>query len=352
VSLFQKSQWQTWARAWGLSHYPQRGWMYRNEQVTGMRNGSLISVNWGGNKNAALIVRVRFPEAADLEAIRRALIADPSLDQLPGKGKGRSKAVLEIGPEEKVRIGAIPEFSLRDGSLIWYRVHAWSAPKTDQISGWIDLLIAALRRAVPAFDGRCEKCHTTQVRQFVFVDQVPRLLCGTCQERLRAEGQMAEQQYDMMDARHLNGALIGLVAAVVGAGAWALIAGLTGRILAAVGIGIGALVAVGYRKGAGRVDLAGQLIGGALTVGSVVLGQILFYASSVMQVRPEVGFSIEAGWIVYQRLWAKDPGTEIMALVFGLVGAFVSFGMLKRQPQGAVVRQADQDPRDAVRKAA
>jgi len=350
--VFHKNQWQTWARAWGLSHYPQRGWMYRNEQVVGMRNGYLVLAGWGGNKNAALVVRVRFPQAADLESIRRTLIADATLDGLPGKGKGRSKAVLEIGPEKTVRIGTVPEFSLRDGSLIWYRVFPWSAPKTEPVSGWLDLLVAAIGRAVPAFDGRCEQCHSTQVRQFVFVDQVPKLLCGTCQERLRVERQMAEQKYDMIDARHLNGALFGLVAAVAGAAVWALIAGATGRILAMAGIGIGWLVAVAYRRGAGRVDLAGQVIGAVLTLGSVVLGQVLFYAWSVMQVRPDVGFRVGAGWLVYQRLWATEPGTEIIALVFGLVGAIASFGMLQRRPQGAIVRQADQDPRDAVSKAA
>ena len=352
MALFQKDKWLTWARAWGLTHYPQKNWMYRDEQVVGMRNGYLISAGWGGNKNAALIVRVRFPEAADLEAIRRALIGDASLDQLPGKGKARAKTVLAIGPEKQIQWTAIPEFTLRDGSLIWYRVFAWGAPKPDQVSRWIDLLVAAVGRAVPAFDGRCEKCKNTQVRQFVFVDQVPKLLCGTCQERLRSERQMAEQTYDMMEARHLNGALLGLAGAAGGAMLWALIAGATGRILAAAAIGIGWLVAALYRKGAGRVDLAGQVIGAVLTVGAVVAGQVLFYAWSVLQVRPDAGFRLASGWFVYLALWTKDPGTEIIALVFGLLGAIVSFGMLKRRPQGAVLRTADQDPREGIGKAA
>ena len=352
MGLFQKNRWLEWARAWGLTHYPQRGLFYRNEQVTGLRKGYLVSASWGGQKQASLILRIRFPGGADLESIRRTLADDASLDALPGKGKGRAKTVLAVGPEKKVQLGAIPEFTLRDGSLIWFRTYAWAPPKTEQLTGWIDALIASISRATPAFDGRCEQCHTTQVRQFVFVDQVPKMLCGTCQERLRTEREMAERNYDMMDARHLNGFAFALVAAVVGAAGWALVAALTNRILAMAAIGMGALIAFAYRKGAGRVDLTGQIIGATLTVLSVAIGQLLFYAWSFAQARPDIGFHLTAGCLVYQHLWKTDPGTEIIALVFGLAGAFVSFGMLQRRPQGAVIRQADEDPRDRVKKAA
>ena len=352
MSLFSKNQWQPWARSWGVSHYPQRGAFGRNEQIAGLRNGYLLQVSWGGDKNATLIVRLRFPMGASLEGIRAALAADPSLDALPGKGKARAKTVIEIGPEKMVRLGFMPEFILRDGSLLWSRRFAWSTPKPEQLKGWVDTLMMALARAAPAFDGKCEQCHTTAVRQFVFVDGVPKLLCGTCQERLRVEGQMAERNYDMLEARYLNGALLGLGMALLGAAGWAALAAGTGRILVAAGLGIGWLVAVAYRRGAGRVDRTGQLIGAVLTLGSVVFGQVLFYAWSVMRVRPDVGFRIGAGWLVYMRLWATSPGTDIIAVVFGLVGALAAFGMLRRKAQGAVIRTADEDPRVTARRAA
>jgi hypothetical protein len=156
------------------------------------------------------------------------------------------------------------------------------------------------------------------------------MMCGACQQRVKAEGEMAERTYDMIEVRHLNGALLALAAVAAGAVVWAALGALTQRVYSAVAIGIGALVAWTYRKAAGRVDQAGRAIAAGLTLLSVVLGEILLYALWVAQANPGVGFRLDAGWSVYARIWAENPGGEIFTLMFGLVGAWVAIQALQR----------------------
>src|SRR5258706_7740844 len=86
VSFLPRNEWENWAREWGLTHHPQKGWLYRNEQVVGLYQGVLVQALWGGEKNASLIVRLRFPRTQNLEVLKRVLVEDPTLDALPGRG--------------------------------------------------------------------------------------------------------------------------------------------------------------------------------------------------------------------------------------------------------------------------
>jgi hypothetical protein len=161
---------------------------------------------------------------------------------------------------------------------------------------------------------------------------------------------MAERTYDMSEARHLSGALLAGVAAVVGAAVWAAIGAGTGRTFAALAIGIGVLVAVAYRKGAGRVDSAGRGIAAFLTIASVVLGEISLYAWWFAQRRPDIGFNLEAGWLVYLESWKEAAGQEVLTLIFGLIGAWTATSTLKRPKLAANVQSAE--PNEQNRKAA
>src|SRR5262249_38515730 len=163
------------------------------------------------------------------------------------------------------------------------------SPKPAQIQAWLDSLIAAIARVTPGFDGRCELCSTGSARQFVLVDGLPTMLCATCQQRLTSEGEMADRAYDMKETRHLSGAFLAFLPALVGAVAWAAIAALTNRIFAMAAIGIGALVAWSYRRGADRVDLAGRVIAACMTIVSVVMGEILLMTWWVAKANPQIG---------------------------------------------------------------
>ena len=351
MTFFLRDKWQEWAREWGLAHHPHKGWLYPTETVVGERKGLLIRVGWGTQEKPGLIVCIRFPRVFDLERLRQALADDDTLDALPGRGSARRKMTLESGVRKVMIVGRPPEFILGETSLVWRRVYSFSVPKAAQLASWVDALVAAVARATPVFDGRCESCGTGVVRRYVLVDNLPAMICTSCQQRMRSEGDMAERTYDMIEVRYLAGAARGLAAALAGAGAWAGIGALTERMFAAAAIGIGALVAWAYRQGAGRVDRAGRVIAAGLTLVSVVAGEILLYAWWVAKAQPEVGFRLDAGAYVYAQTWAKSPGQEIMALFFGLVGAWVASKALQRPKLHANI-ETEADAASEERKAA
>jgi hypothetical protein len=352
VSFLPKSEWQQWAQEWGLTHSPQKGWLSRTERVVGLYQGVLVQVGWGGEKNASLIVRLRYPRTANVEGLRNALIADSTLDTLPGHGGGRRKMTTGTFAPTRVHLWKAPEFTIDDTTLGWFRAPGFGGLRSREVRGWVETLVNAVRRATPGFAGRCEQCQTGATRQLVMVDEVPMMLCLGCQQRLRSEGEMAERTYEMTEARHLMGGAFAVVAAAVGAIGWAGLAALTSRIIAAAAIGIGALVAWAYRRGAGRLDAVGRIIGAVLTVGSVVLGQVLYYAWLVSHLRPDLGFRVAAGWEVYGSSWSRDPGIEILALAFAMLGAWVAMKALQRPKQHKVIREAGEAPSQEDRRAA
>src|SRR5690242_3636102 len=149
VSIFLKSQWQDWAREWGLTHYPEKGWTIRNEHVVGKRNGLLVRAGWAQERNGILLVTIRYPRTTDLDRLRDALINDATLDTLPGKGKARKKTAIERGVRKMVRLGGFPEFTLTDNALIWRHRFSWSVPKAKKIQAWSDALVASVARVAP-----------------------------------------------------------------------------------------------------------------------------------------------------------------------------------------------------------
>jgi hypothetical protein len=340
VSIFLKDLWKEWARDWGLTHYPEKGWVHRTEHLVGERKGLLIRVGWGPAENPGLLTTIRFSKTSDLARLRQALIDDATLDALPGKGARRRKLVVRTSDRKRIHLGEHPEFTLSESSLTWRRAFPWRSPNPSRVSAWVDALIDAVARATAPFDGRCETCATGTARSYVLVDDLPVMMCTACQQRLRTEGEMAERSYDLKEARHVNGAALAVVAALVGGVVWSALAALTERIFAAAAIGIGALVAFGYRMGAGRVDVAGRVIAAVLTLASVVMGQAVLYTWWISKARPDIGFDLDVGWTVYLQRWSTDPGQEILVLFLGLVGAWVASQTLARPKLQAKIEAA------------
>ena len=353
MSSLLKNHWQAWARDWGVTHLPEKGWVYRTERVLGMRKDLLFRVSWGRDEDPGLHVIVRFPQVPDVERLRAALVADTSLDTLPGKASARSKMQLDNGQKQVIRVSGRPDFLLGPTSLLWRRTFSLQTPKPAQAQAWVEALLESVARATPGFDGHCEFCYAGQAKQFVVVDELPMMMCSTCQQRLKSEGDMAEREYEMSEAHHVNGFLLALVACVVGAVVWAGLAALTQRIFAVVALGMGALVAWAYKSGAGRVDLAGRVIAAALTLMSVALGEVMLYAIWISQGSPELGFSLEAGWNAYLTTWARRPAEEIVPVFFSLVGAGVAIAALAKPKLAAKVEAAGEPPaEEEYRKAA
>jgi hypothetical protein len=261
MSLFPKSEWMDRAREWGMEHLPQKGRLFRDESVVGIRDGRLVQVGWGGENRSSLVVLIRFPRVERIERLRDALIADPALDTLPGKAAKRRKVTTQMtsktSPIRKRR--RMPEFTLNESALRWVRQFPISSPKSATVRTWVETLLGAIGRATHPFDGHCERCNAANLRGFVLVDGIPMILCS-CQQHLRAEGEMAERSYELQVANHMAGAVLAPAVAVVGAIAWAIMAAVTGEIYAAVAIVTGLVVGRAYRRGAGRVDASGRLM--------------------------------------------------------------------------------------------
>ena len=340
---FNRDPWAAWAREWKLTHQPQQGWLQRTERVAGERNGLLLRAGWGIDDYPGLTIVVRFPKTVEVQGVRQRLIEDATLDVLPGKGAARKHTAIVVGkPPAFMRWGKPPEFTLTEDALTWRRVFSWGTPKSARIQSWVETLVAAVARATPVFQGRCEDCGIAEVRRHVLVDGVPKLLCASCQQRTVTAGEMAERAYEMTDTNHGVGAALAGFAALVGATAWAAVAALTQREFAAAAIGIGALIAWAYRRGAGRVDTIGRGIGAVFTVASVTLGDILLFAWWLAKARPDIGYRLDGGWFVYLSAWRERPADQVITLLLGCAGAWVAFQVLARPKLTHTIQQAEE----------
>ena len=324
-----RDRWTTWARAWALTHQRRRGLLQATEAVAGARAGLLLRAGWGDARYPGLTVTIRFPRVVDLQRLRDQLAEDTTLDALPGKG-GARRGLKVVAAVQASRWGKPPEYALTDTSLVWRRVFSWGTPRTVTLMSWVETLLAAVGRATPGVAGRCESCGVNEVREHVLVDGLPMLLCAGCQQRTVAEGELAEQAYAMTEANHGVGAALAGLAALVGANGWAAVSALTQREFAAAAIGIGALVAWAYRRGAGRIDAAGRVVAAVFTLVSVTLGDILLFAGWVARARPDIGFRLDAGALVYLSAWRQRPTEQVVTLLFAGVGAWVAFKALER----------------------
>jgi hypothetical protein len=324
-----RNRWRTWARAWALTHHARRGLLQPTEAVTGARDGLLLRVGWGDSQFPGLTVTIRFPRAVDVQQLRDRLAADASLDALPGRAGVRRGIKVAASLQPSLRWSKPPEVALAENCLVWRRTFAWGFPRTVRLMAWVDTLVAAVARATPGFEGRCEGCGVTNVQRHVLVDGMPMLLCATCQQRSLSEGEMAERAYEMTEASHGVGAALAGLAALVGATGWAAVSALSQRQFAAAAIGIGALVAWAYRRGAGRVDGLGRGLAALFTLASVTLGDILLFAGWVAKARPDVGFRLDAGALVYLSAWSERPADQLITLLFAGVGAWFAFRALE-----------------------
>jgi hypothetical protein len=336
--MFPKSHWKDWADAWSLNHRPQKGKLYRDEAVAGQHDGLLFRVQWTGEKGVLLSVSIRFSAGQDLERVRAALVADSSLDGLPGKGGARNKMKIEK-EEKQVYIVGMPEFSLYDGLLVWRRSFGWGNPKPEQVRGWVECLLGAASRAGLRHETLCEDCRQRTVDGFVLVNGVPVRLCTLCQQARAAAGDLAERSYAMREAQHARGIVFAFGGVLAGAAVWAAFAIATHRVWAMVGIGTGALVAWAYQKGAGKVDLTGRVIAAVLTVLAVAIGTVVFTTWAVANARPDIGFNLPIGLAATIALIADDPRDGVISLVFGLVGAWVAVSALQKPKLAPVIEQ-------------
>lgn len=323
MGLLERSEWEQWARAWGLTHEPQRGKFIRNEGLVGSYKGYLLRVGWGGDYGAKLIVLVRFPKLPqDLKALRDRLVRAPALSTLPG-WKGRAGGV-----------------QVKPSSLLWQHACSFRRPTATEIQGWVDRLLQHLPEVIKPFSGQCEQCGASGVERYALLERVPVYLCSSCQQRLVSEGDMQQRRYEQTEANYLVGVLYGMGGSMIGGIAWALLAITTKHVYAAVSIGMAWLVAWAYVKGAQKIDGMGKLIGAVLTMGGVAVGDVIFYAYAVHVAHPEIPFDLGIGWQVLLNVLTKSPLSLGGEILFGLVGVWYVFRYLEKPRFKPTIEQA------------
>ncbi|MBI2175039.1 MAG: hypothetical protein HYU33_07570, partial [Candidatus Omnitrophica bacterium] len=273
MAFLPKTQWKQWAQEWNLTHSPQRGWVSRNEWVAGSYRGFLLKVGCMGEQGVLPYILIRFPKQQDASALRERLLREPGLASMLPKGQRKRGQALEVS----------------ESSIVWKDLSMrWALPKVAVFRDWVERLTQALSQTVSPFSGQCENCRTSRVDSFVLFEGVPVYLCGGCQEKYTTEANVAEHSYQNIEANYFFGTVFAAAAAIIGAIGWAALAILTGRVFALVAIGIAFLVALSYLKGAKKVDMLGRILAVLLTLGGVVLGEVLFYAQAVHKANPQL----------------------------------------------------------------
>ena len=359
MGFWKAKTWKDWASEWGLTYYPSRFLSSTPEWMAGSYKGYLVKLGWLGGRHLEFQAVIRYPKVPEAGVIRQQLLAAPSLAELPGWTKlkpARTPRPPSLGLHAPaagpvlVRPTAAGEERLEvgDSSLVWTVPFALRRPDASKLQGWLERLTGVLAQTCRAFQSRCEHCGRSVGQRFVMVNDLPAYLCESCQQDLAQKGRMAEQAYDESEAHHLLGAFYGLWASLVGGVLWGLISFSTRRMFALVAIGNGLLVGMAYRYGAKKLDLTGRAIGVALTLGGVVLGDVIFYTLALTRLAPQPGFHLEAGWAMFWRMLASGSSGVIVSLLFGVVGSLYVVRVLARPKLAARIEPAEESKRKAA----
>lgn len=183
----------------------------------------------------------------------------------------------------------------------------------------VDALLGIVRRAVPTPPNACAACGAAPPGAPILVNGIASRLCAACVQALTSAAEQAQAEYDARPTRWVRAIPVGLGVGLLGSLAWAGIAIATNSMFWLLAIVVGAVVGLAAAKGGPLV----QVFAAVVTVGSVVLGNILIYAHQVQQaVRAEGG---EVDWGAFIRFIPEmlmEGGSDTaFAVGGGLIGA-------------------------------
>lgn len=284
----------------GLQYFPGAGpWGRKSGCAIGVRDGYLTTIGFSRNqREAQVVILVRFSEVAQPELLKAALAENPSLPKKQGKLGGFGKDFLR-----------------------WEWKYSFTKPKAEDVAKLADALRESLKPLAQAFDGRCEYCKTASTSGITMINKVPGYICSGCQEQQRQQMDQAAMNYEKIEPNHPNGLALGILAAVAGGVAWGLVAHGIHRIFLYGAILIGYMVAWAVIKGTRKVTTFGQVLVPVLTVASVLFGDAIFFTLEVMKSQ-KVPFSLKLLQAVIASMWEIEmKGDGVLTLVFALVGA-------------------------------
>jgi len=303
----------------GLRHYPALGpWGRKSGSVIGMRDGYGMAIGFERTRYAKVVILLRFKKLSQPELLKTALKDSSTLPKKHGK-------LAEAGAD----------------FLRWEWQFSFTKPKPEEVANLAEALREAIKSTAPGFDGRCEHCESAPTSALTLMNGVPVLMCAGCQEKVRQELDQAAINYEAIEPNYPNGAVLGILAALVGGVVWGLVAYAIHRIFLYGAILIGYLVARAVIKGTRKVTRFGQVLIPVLTVASVLFGDAIFYTLSVMK-SESLPFSMVLLSKIIAHLWEiEKEGGGFLSLVFALVGAGYALFAARKPAFKAVFQPLD-----------
>jgi len=278
-----------------IPRYDHKIFGHKSGALVGVRDGYLLALGLGKSddgRSSAVRLIVRHG-TADPERVKGAL--------KPAKGDFKG---LKVEPNIIVAV----------------RTYAFGKPKPSEVSANVVSLLAALSAVAPPGTGKCEDCGHDE-REIVLLNNVPGYHCPGCQQQIRQKLDASAMQYEAAETNLPLGLLYGAAAALAGSVAWGIVAYMSNRIFLYAAILIGLLVAKVVVMGMGKVNTAGRIMIGVLTVASVVLGDVIFFTLVVMRDR-NLPFSFPLMRAIMNNLWAIES-ENFASVIFALIGAAI-----------------------------
>jgi uncharacterized protein YbaA (DUF1428 family) len=254
----------------GLQHFPPLATFKTDNQSSkgtglGMRGGfpvavALVSV--GNNRSVAAMVCYR--KQADVRQLEVALKDLPEF-----KGFAIRKTI-----------------KVQNDQVVFSWPYALKKPSSESIVALLDSVIVVVQQFVPAHDGKCDDCRSATVSSVTLVNSIPGFHCTGCQARLSEAKEREAAEYASRSVQYPQGILFGTAAALVFAMLWALLLNLIEfgsntwypKLHIAVSVIASMFVGWAFFKGAGKVNLPGQLLAIVLTLVGKFGGDAFFYA--------------------------------------------------------------------------
>lgn len=318
-----KINWTDVATFLGLPYYPDRsGPSGQKGIIVGDLAGQLVTVGPAKVQRAdAVGIVIQSLPVPNADQLREALETDWAVRQALGKEKQERvslRSMLHIGRENTVLIWPI---GLRP-------------PSAEKIAALARAMAEVVARTVGEMGPQCKFCGRPDA-PIILVNNAPMHVCKPCTEALLTKGDLVAQAYAQKRPNLPLGLLFGVGAGLVSALAWGVLSLLTERIFMIVAVGIGLFVGWALHRGMGKFTWVGQVAAALITLGSVLLGDLLYITFLLMREGADL---LNAFLTVLFNLDIVFSESHIrVSLFFGLVGALYIFYRYRKPRVGIVI---------------
>ncbi|HWR36559.1 MAG TPA: hypothetical protein VN622_11880 [Clostridia bacterium] len=314
------------SQATGLPHYPKQGPFQTKEgAVIGVRGGYVTAAapTLVNNQNAVSLF-LRFKKVEDSTLVTAAI--------------ENSAQVLEALGEKKWSSGLKKQLTVGADFLYFRWNYSFRKHSADKVAELQSAICEAIKSVASPLETRCDMCASTACSELMLYNGVPGYYCASCQSQAQYQQQTVSQEYDAKETNLPRGVLFGVAAALAGSVAWGGVAYAIERIFLWGAVGIGWIVAKAVFAGIGKINRTGQALVLALTVASVVFGDVIFFTLSVMK-SEGLAFSTGIVWAIVKNLVEieKEGGNGLFTIGFALFGACYVLYTQGRKPKFVAV---------------